>query len=72
MSGAATSEPRHPGVVVELIGQDGNAYAILGAVRRAMRRAGIPREEYESYFTAATSGDYDHLLRTTMEWVTIE
>ena len=70
MSGTTTV--RHPEVEVELSGQDGNAFVIMGAVRRAMRRAGVPAEELDEYTTEATSGDYDNLLAVTMRWVTVE
>lgn len=60
---------KYPEVNVPLVGEDGNAFAILGRVQKAMRRAGVPKEELDAYFAEATSGDYDHLLRVTMEWV---
>ncbi len=65
-------EPRHPEVVVRLTGEDGNAYAILGAVLRAMRRAGVPDAERDAFTAEATASDYAHLLATTMRWVTVE
>jgi hypothetical protein len=61
---------RHPEVVVQLTGQDGNAYAILGTVRQALREAGHAGDIAE-FFAEATSGDYDHLLQTCMRWVTV-
>lgn len=60
---------KYPEVNVSLVGEDGNAFAILGRVQKALRRAGVPKEELDAYFAEATSGDYDHLLRVTMEWV---
>jgi hypothetical protein len=62
-------QPRYPDVQVQLSGQDGNAFAILGRTASALRRAGIPQEEIDEYFAEATGGDYDHLLQTTMRWV---
>ena len=62
---------KFPQVEVELTGQDGNAYAILGAVSRAMKRAGIPTRDIEDFFEEAKSGDYDHLLQTTMKTVNV-
>jgi hypothetical protein len=35
----------------------------------ALRAAGVPQEEVDAFFAEATSGDYDHLLQTTMAWV---
>jgi len=63
-------EIRHPDVEVQLIGQDGNAFAELCAVRKALVDAGH-QDEVEAFFAEATSGDYDHLLGTCMRWVTV-
>jgi hypothetical protein len=63
------TQPRYPEVQVQLSGQDGNAFAILGRTAAALRQAGVPQEEIDSFFAEATSGDYDHLLQTTMAWV---
>lgn len=63
--------PKYPNVHVELIGQDGNAFAILAATRRALRRAGVSQTEIDHYHTEATAHDYDHLLQVTMNWVEI-
>jgi hypothetical protein len=65
-------QPRHPEVQVQLSGQDGNAFAILGRTTAALRQAGVAQEEIDAYFAEATSGDYDHLLQTTMTWVDSE
>jgi len=53
---------------VELVGYDGNAFAILGRCRKAARRAGMTPEEINEFTNEATSGDYDHLLTTVMKW----
>lgn len=58
-------------VEVELSGNDGNAFAILGAVKKALKSAGATTEEQEQFFSEATSGDYDHLLRTACKWVEV-
>ena len=60
------------GVVVDLLGEDGNAFAIMGRVRKAMRRAGVENDVIEAYTKEATAGDYDHLLRVTMDYVEVE
>lgn len=51
---------------------DGNAFAILGTVKRAMRRGKIDPEIIKEFMKEATSGDYDHLLRTVMDYVDLE
>jgi len=58
-------------VQVQLIGQDGNAFAVMGSVQRALRKAGASKEEINQYLKEAMSGDYDNLLRTTMDWVEV-
>jgi len=63
------NQPRYPDVQVQLTGEDGNAFAILGRTTAALRRAGVPPDEIDAYLAEATSGDYDHLLATTMGWV---
>ncbi len=64
------SDPRYPEIEVQLAGVDGNAFSIIGHVRRALRRGGVPTDEQNEFFTEATSGDYDHVLQTCMKWVT--
>ncbi len=58
-------------VEVKLVGEDGNAFAIMGRVVKAMRKAGVSQAEIKEYENEAMSGDYDHLLQTTMEWVEV-
>ena len=59
---------KHPEIKVRLVGEDGNAFAIMGAVSKALRRAEIDPTPYTD---EAMSGDYDHLLQTTMHWVSV-
>jgi hypothetical protein len=62
----STTKPK-----LKLIGKDGNAFSILGRAKRALQKAGR-ENEIEEYMEEATSGDYDHLLRVTMEWFEVE
>jgi hypothetical protein len=62
-------EVKYPDVKVQLVGEDGNAFFILGKVGKALRRAGVPDDEVKQFFDEAKSGDYDHLLQTCMKWV---
>ena len=57
---------------VKLVGEDGNAFFIMGLVKQALRRAGADKEYIDKYLNAATSGDYDHLLVVSMEYVNVE
>ena len=61
--------PLYPTVNVNLVGEDGNAFAILSRVSKAMRREGVPESEISAFRTEARSGDYDHLLQTCIKWV---
>lgn len=63
---------KHPEIAVKLIGTDGNAFAIIAAVRTALMDAGISDDEIQQFIKEVTAGDYDHLLRTCMEWVNVE
>lgn len=67
-----TNEVRYPDVTVELVGGDGNAFAVMGAVQRALRKAGVSQEEQDAFLKEAMSGDYDNLLQTCMRWVEVE
>ena len=57
-----------PKVAVKLVGEDSHAFAIMGRVTGAMRRAGWTEEERRAYTNAAMAGDYDNLLRVTVEY----
>lgn len=65
------TEVKYPDVQVRLVGEDGNAFAIMGRVATALRRAGVSNEEIEAYYAESTSSDYDNLLRTATRWVQV-
>lgn len=56
---------------VTLVGEDGNAFAIMGKVTKALHMAGADKEYIDKYMTEAKSGDYDNLLRVSMEYVEV-
>lgn len=66
------SEVKYPEVEVQLTGNDGNAFAIMGAVSKALRRAGVDKVEIDEYVKESMSGDYENLLRTAMKWVSVD
>ena len=45
-----------------LVGIDGNAFAIMGTVKRWMVQEGLPKEERDAYLKDAMSSDYVNLL----------
>lgn len=63
---------KYPQISVQLTGEDGNAFMIIGRVLNALKRAGISIEEREQFKTEAMSGDYNNVLITCMKWVNVE
>jgi hypothetical protein len=62
---------RYPDINIPLVGEDGNAFSILGKVSRTMKRKGI-YDQWDEFHTEATSGDYDNLLLTVMRWFSVD
>jgi len=62
---------RYPKIKVRLVGSDGNAFAVLGNVRKALRKAEVSQEEIGQFMKEAMSGDYNNLLKVCMEWVNV-
>jgi hypothetical protein len=54
-------------VRLQLVGLDGNAFALMGAFQRAARRQGWPAADIKAVLDRCMAGDYDHLLATLME-----
>ena len=65
------TDVKYSEIEVKLVGQDGNAYAIIGAVIAAMKEADLSKEQIEEFLTEAMAGDYDHLLQTCMKYVNV-
>jgi len=63
--------PKYPDITVPLTGTDGNAFAVLGTVNRALRQAGVSQTERDAFLQEATAGDYDALLQVVMQWVEV-
>jgi ERCC4-related helicase len=53
--------------IVTLVGQDGNAFNILGLCQRAAKQAGWTQEHINDVMKEMKAGDYDHLLATAMK-----
>ena len=53
---------------LDLSNEDGNAFFIIGRARRVAKRAGWSEERIDEFLAHAKSGDYDHLLRTCMQY----
>ena len=59
-------------VTVELVGTDGNAFALIGRVQKAIRRE-VGTEQATAFAAEAMEqGSYDELLRFIMQTVEVE
>ncbi len=65
-------KPKYPDITVKLVGEDGNAFAILGRVRKALRLGNVPKVEIDEFMREAMSNNFDHLIATVKKWVTTE
>jgi len=65
-------DTKYPIVTVQLTGQDGNAFYVLGLCQIAARKAGIPQEDINVFLREAKSGDYNHLLRVCMKYFDVQ
>lgn len=59
-------------VSVSLVGEDGNAFAIIGRVQRALKAHGVDPEAIATFQAEAMAGSYDDLLQTVMKTVNVE
>ena len=57
---------------MELIGQDGNIFAILGRASRLLNRAGMKAQSDEMFERVTACGDYDKALHIISEYVDTE
>jgi len=65
------ADVKYPDVSVRLVGEDGNAFALLGRVSKALKRGGHG-DVVDEFMDEATAGDYNDLLNTVMRWVDVD
>jgi len=58
--------------LLQLSGEDGNAFAILGRARRAARQAGWIQEKIDNVLEEAAAGDYNHLIQVMMKYFDVQ
>ncbi len=63
---------KYPDITVPLTEMDGNAMVIISKASRIARRSGLTAEEIGDFQKQATSGDYDNVIQTVMEWFDTE
>jgi len=54
----------------KLLGEDGNAFLVIGKVSSTLKKAGY-KDLVEQYRKEAMSGDYDNLLNVSMKYVAV-
>jgi len=53
----------------KLVGEDENVFAIIGAVKSALKKAGMPDKAQEFQEKAVSSESYDAVLALTFDYV---
>lgn len=70
----ATNERFKP--YLKLIGTDGNAFSIIARAMRVLEKAEkeglLPEGTHDEYYEKVTSGNYDNVLVTTMEYCEVD
>ncbi len=69
-SGLEENKVKKP--TLSLVGEDGNAFVILGRAHHVAREAGWSRGRINKVLQEATSGNYDHLLQTMTRYFNID
>ena len=57
---------------LQLVGHDGNIYAIMGSAAKLLRRAGMREEADEMFKRVTSSGSYEQALGIVSEYVQTE
>lgn len=65
------TKPTYPHVHVNLVGGDGNVFAIIGAVTKALRREVSTEVANNWAHNAMNLGSYDDVLRFVMQTVQV-
>ncbi len=63
---------KFPEVFVELVGQDGNVFNLIGLTSKALKRAGYVDEAKEFAHVAISCSSYDEVLQLIMNYVTVK
>lgn len=63
----ATEKP-----TVQLSGEDGNVFSIIGRCSRALKKAGLPEQAEEFCKEAMSAGSYDEVLRLAMKYCDVK
>lgn len=64
-------EPLYPAVRVQLVGQDGNVFAIIGRVSGALKRAKLHDAARDYCRECMAAHSYDQVLQITIRYVEV-
>ena len=62
---------KHPDIAVQLTGQDGNVFNLMGIVIRALRSNGFGGEVDDFISEVTSSKSYHEALAVMMSWVDV-
>lgn len=62
---------KHPDISVQLTGQDGNVFNLMGVVIRALRSNGFGDEVDDFVSEVTSSKSYHEALAVMMQWVDV-
>lgn len=57
---------------IAMVGENGNAFSIMGRVQKAMKKEGCTPEEVTEVLDVMKEGDYNHLLNAVMDIFSID
>ena len=60
-----------PEIEIDLDGEDGNAFVIIGKTCKSLFNEGADEEYLNKYRDEAMSGDYENLLKITYQYVNL-
>lgn len=67
-----SSEPKFPDVHVQLTGEDGNVFSIIGRVQRALRQGGASNEDVDAFWAEVSSARaYEEALLIVSRWIDV-
>lgn len=67
----SVTAPKYPNIEVQLTGESDHPISIVMRTKGELRRGHIDENSIAEYQKEALSGDYDHVIQTTMHWVTV-
>lgn len=64
-------EPKYPLINAKVSQYNGRIEPVVGTIKRAMKRAGVPQHEIDAFVREAMASDFDHVLKVCMTYVNV-